>query len=283
MDILTTDQRTLTLGHSPDPDDAFMFYALAADKIDSRGWKFEHILQDIQTLNERAQREELDISAVSIHAYAYVADKYALLSCGASMGDNYGPIVVAREDMAVGDLKGKKIAIPGLMTSAYLALRLAIGEFEYEVVPFDEILEVVIDGKFDAGLIIHEGQLTYPQHGLKLVIDLGKWWNERHGLPLPLGGNVVRRALGDEAIAELADIMRESIQYGLENRDVAVKHSMQWGRGLDQATADEFVGMYVNDLTLDYGEAGRRSVKLFLTEAAEAGLIPQMPDVVFVG
>lgn len=280
---MTTDQKTLTLGHSPDPDDAFMFYALAADKIDSRGWKFEHILQDIQTLNERAQREELDISAVSIHAYAYVADKYALLSCGASMGDNYGPMVVAREDMAVGDLKGKKIAIPGLMTSAYLALRLAIGEFEYEVVPFDEILEGVVDGKFDAGLIIHEGQLTYPQHGLKLVIDLGKWWNERHGLPLPLGGNVVRRALGDEAIAELADIMRESIQYGLEHRDVAVKHSMQWGRGLDQATADEFVGMYVNDLTLDYGEAGRRSVKLFLTEAADAGLIPAMPDVVFVG
>ncbi len=283
MDRVTTDQKSLTLGHSPDPDDAFMFYALAADKIDSRGWKFEHILQDIQTLNERAQREELDISAVSIHAYAYIADKYALLSCGASMGDNYGPMVVAREDMAVGDLKGRKIAIPGLMTSAYLALRLAIGDFEYEVVPFDEILEGVVEGKFDAGLIIHEGQLTYPEHGLKLVIDLGKWWNERHGLPLPLGGNVVRRALGDEAIAELADIMRESIQYGLEHRDVAVKHSMQWGRGLDQATADEFVGMYVNDLTLDYGEAGRRSVKLFLTEAADAGLIPQMPDIVFVG
>lgn len=281
---MTPEKKTLTLGHSPDPDDAFMFYALAADKIDSRGWKFEHILQDIQTLNERAQREELDISAVSIHAFAYVADKYALLSCGASMGDNYGPIVVAREDIALDDLKNKKIAIPGLMTSAYLALRLAIGEFDYEVVPFDEILDVVVDGKFDAGLVIHEGQLTYPQHDLKLIIDLGKWWNQRHdGLPLPLGGNVVRRALGTDAIVELADIMRESIQYGLEHRDEAVKHSMQWGRGLDQATADEFVGMYVNDLTMDYGDAGRKSVELFLQEAAEAGIIPEMPDVVFAG
>jgi len=278
-----TEKKTLTLGHSPDPDDAFMFYALAADKIDSRGWNFEHILQDIQTLNERAEREELDISAISIHAFAYVADKYALLSCGASMGDNYGPMVVAREDIPLSELKSKKIAIPGTMTSAYLALRLAIGEFEYEVVPFDEILDVVESGKFDAGLIIHEGQLTYARQGLKLIIDLGKWWNERHGLPLPLGGNVVRRALGDEAIAEIADIMRESISYGLEHRDVAVKHALQYGRGLDQKLADEFVGMYVNDLTLDYGADGRRSVELFLKEAAEAGIIPKMPDVVFVG
>jgi len=278
-----TEKKTLTLGHSPDPDDAFMFYALAADKIDSRGWKFEHILQDIQTLNERAEREELDISAISIHAFAYVADKYALLSCGASMGDNYGPMVVAREDIPLSELKSKKIAIPGTMTSAYLALRLAIGEYDYEVVPFDEILDVVEQGKFDAGLIIHEGQLTYARQGLKLIIDLGKWWNERHGLPLPLGGNVVRRALGDEAIAEIADIMRESISYGLEHRDVAVKHALQYGRGLDQKLADEFVGMYVNDLTLDYGADGRRSVELFLKEAAEAGIIPTMPDVVFVG
>lgn len=278
---MTTDTKTLTLGHSPDPDDAFMFYAMAEDKIDTRGWQFEHILQDIQTLNERAQREELDISAVSIHAFAYIADKYALLSCGASMGDNYGPIVVAREDIPLADLPKKKIAIPGTQTSAHLALQLAIGIYEFEVVPFDEIMEAVAAGKYEAGLLIHEGQLTYPQSGLKLIIDLGKWWNERHGLPLPLGGNVVRRSLGDEAIRELAEIMRESIRYGLDHRDVAVKHSMQWGRGLDQKLADEFVGMYVNDLTMDYGEGGRRSVELFLTEAAEAGIIPAKPDLVF--
>ncbi len=279
---MTTETKSLTLGHSPDPDDAFMFYALAEDKIDSRGWKFEHILQDIQTLNERAEREELDITAISIHAFAYVSDKYALLSCGASMGDNYGPMVVAREELKLEDLKTKKIAIPGKMTSAYLALRLAIGEFEYEVVPFDEILDVVEQGKYDAGLIIHEGQLTYARQGLKLIIDLGKWWNERHGLPLPLGGNVVRRALGDEAIREIADIMRESISYGLEHREVAVRHALKYGRGLDEKLADEFVGMYVNDLTLDYGEAGRRSVEIFLTEAAEAGIIPKKPELVFV-
>lgn len=280
---MTTETKTLTLGHSPDPDDAFMFYAMAEDKIDTRGWKFEHILQDIQTLNERAEREELDISAISIHAFAYVADKYALLSCGASMGQNYGPMVIAREEFPLSELKNKKIAIPGEMTSAYLALRLAIGEFEYEVVPFDEILEAVVSGKYEAGLIIHEGQLTYASNGLKLILDLGVWWNERHGLPLPLGGNVVRRALGDEAIVEIAEIMRESIRYSLEHRDVAVKHSMQWGRGLDQALADEFVGMYVNDLTLDYGEDGRRSVELFLKEAADAKLIPAMPDLKFIG
>lgn len=281
--IVTTEKKTLTLGHSPDPDDAFMFYAMAEDKINTHGWTFEHILQDIQTLNERAQREELDISAVSIHAFAYIADKYALLNCGASMGDNYGPMVIAREAFPLEELKNKKIAIPGKMTSAYLALRLAIGEFDFEVVPFDEIMESVIDGKYDAGLIIHEGQLTYSHHDLKVIIDLGKWWNKRHGLPLPLGGNVVRRSLGEEAITQLAEIMRESISYGLEHRDVAVKHSMQWGRGLDQALADEFVGMYVNDLTLDYGDAGRKSVQLFLDEAYEAGIIPMKADVVFAG
>ena len=280
---VTTETKTLTLGHSPDPDDAFMFYAMAENKIDTRGWQFEHILQDIQTLNERARREELDISAISIHAFAYVADKYALLSCGASMGENYGPMVVAREQIALEDLPGKKIAIPGTMTSAYLGLRMAIGDFEYEVVPFDQIIDQVVAGKYDAGLIIHEGQLTYGTSGLKLIIDLGQWWNDRHGLPLPLGGNVVRRALGDEAIQEIAEIMRESIRYGLEHRDVAVKHSMQWGRNLDQALTDKFVGMYVNDRTIDYGEAGRRSVELFLKEAAEQSIIPAVPELVFVG
>ena len=247
------EKRTLTLGHSPDPDDAFMFYGLASGQVDPRGWKFEHILQDIQTLNERAQREELDITAVSIHAFAYIADKYALLSSGASMGDNYGPMVVAREAMPVESLKSKRIAIPGTKTSAFLALTLAIGKFEYEVVPFDEIL------------------------------DLGEWWMKRHSLPLPLGGNVVRRALGDEAIRELSSILQESIRFGLEHRAEAVEHSLKWARGMGHELADEFVGMYVNDYTLDYGVKGRKAVELFLQEAAEHGIIPQKPEIVFVG
>jgi len=275
-------KRKLTLGHSPDPDDAFMFYGLASGQVDSRGWEFEHILQDIQTLNERAQREELDITAVSIHAFAYIADKYALLSSGASMGDNYGPMVVCREAVPVERLRSLKIAIPGTMTSAYLQLRLAIGEFDYKVVPFDQILETVQAGEADAGLIIHEGQLTYASFGLVKVLDLGEWWMQRHGLPLPLGGNVVRRALGAEAIQELSEILRASIQFGLEHRKEAVQHALKWGRGLDTDLADQFVGMYVNDYTVDYGEKGRKAVDLMLTEAAEAGIIPKKPDLVFV-
>ena len=199
------------------------------------------------------------------------------------MGDNYGPMVVAREQLPLNELRTKKIAIPGEMTSAFLALRLAIGDFDYEVVEFDQILDVVENGKFDAGLIIHEGQLTYERQGLKLILDLGKWWNERHGLPLPLGGNVVRRSLGDDTVKQIAEIMKESIQYGLDHRPEAVKYSMQWGRGLDEGLADKFVGMYVNDLTLDYGADGRRSVELFLREAAEKGYIPEVPELVFVG
>lgn len=275
-------KRTLTLGHSPDPDDAFMFYGLATEKVDTRGWKFEHILQDIQTLNERAQREELDITAVSIHAFAYIADKYALLSSGASMGDGYGPMVVAREQFPIDVIKTKRVAIPGKMTSAYLALRLAVGEFEFDVVPFDEILETVAAGKHECGLIIHEGQLTYAQQGLTKILDLGEWWKNRTGTPLPLGGNVVRRALGDEAIRELSQVLQESIRYGLEHRAEAVRHSLQWARGMGHELADEFVGMYVNDYTLDYGEKGRRGVELFLTEAADKALIPKKPDLVFV-
>jgi 1,4-dihydroxy-6-naphthoate synthase len=275
-------KKTLTLGHSPDPDDAFMFYALATDKIDTKGWTFEHILQDIQTLNERARREELDITAVSIHAYAYIADQYALLNSGASMGDNYGPMVVAREPLTLDELKTKTIANPGTMTSAIHGLNLAIGKFPYEVVPFDEILDLVEAGKYDAGLIIHEGQLTYGKQNLKLILDLGKWWHQRHNLPMPLGGNVVRRSLGDEAIVEISAILKESIQYGLAHRDEAVRHSMKWARNMDQPLADEFVGMYVNDYTLDYGDSGRKAVELFLTEAAEAKLIPSKPDIRFV-
>jgi 1,4-dihydroxy-6-naphthoate synthase len=274
-------KRKLTLGHSPDPDDAFMFYALAHDKIDTRGWEFEHILQDIQTLNERATREELDITAVSIHAFAYIADKYALLSCGASMGDNYGPMVVAREDIALDDLPKTRVAVPGTMTTAFLALRMAIGMFDHEVVPFDRIIEAVADGKYDAGLIIHEGQLTYGQRGLKKVLDLGEWWHAEHALPLPLGGNAVRRALGEDAIRELSEVLRESIRYGLAHRDEAVRHSMQWARDMGFELADKFVGMYVNDYTIDYGEKGRRAVELLLGNAAERGYVPAKPDLVF--
>jgi len=277
-----TTQRTLTLAHSPDPDDAFMFYALAHGKIDMRGYRFEHILQDIQTLNERATRAELDISAISIHAFAYVADHYALLASGASMGVNYGPMVVARHTMSLDELRRTEIAVPGTMTSAFLELRLALGEFPYRVMPFDEILPAVRDGKVAAGLLIHEGQLTYAQAGLTKVFDVGEWWWEKYHLPLPLGGNVVKRALGDKVIKDVAAILRESIAYGLAYREEAVRYSLRWARDMGYELADRFVGMYVNDLTLDYGPEGRRAVELLLDLAAERGLIPQRPQVVFV-
>jgi 1,4-dihydroxy-6-naphthoate synthase len=275
-------EHILTLGHSPDPDDAFMFYALAKDRIDTRGYRFEHVLQDIQTLNERATRGELDITAVSIHAFAHVADKYALLSSGASMGENYGPMVVARKPTPVEAINRTKIAVPGIMTSAFLELKLAIGEFPFEVVAFDEIIAAVSGGQFEAGLIIHEGQLTYQAAGLHKVIDLGEWWWEKYALPLPLGGNVVRRALGEPVIREVAEILRASIRYGLEHREEAVRHSLQWARDMGYDLADRFVGMYVNELTIDYGERGRTAVDLLLTLAAEKGYIPGKPDLVFV-
>lgn len=280
--MTSSTNRPLLLGHSPDPDDAFMFYALAKDKIDTRGWQFEHILQDIQTLNERAMRGELDISAVSIHAYAYVADKYALLSCGASMGVRYGPMVIAREPMPLDKLREIVIAVPGTMTSAFLALRLAIGDFRYEVVPFDEIIPAVSAGRYEAGLIIHEGQLTYAAAGLTKILDLGEWWWEETHLPLPLGGNVVRRNLGEDVIREISEILRESIRYGLEHREEAVRYSLQWARDMGFDLADRFVGMYVNELTLDYGEEGRQGVERFLTLAYERGYIPALPPLTFV-
>ena len=280
MSVMTN--RTLTLGHSPDPDDAFMFYGLAAGKVDARGYQFEHILQDIQTLNERARREELDVTAVSIHAYAYIADKYALLSSGASMGERYGPMVVARRPMGEPDLKAACIAIPGTMTSAFLELRLAIGEFRFEVIPFDTIIESVAAGHHDAGLLIHEGQLTYREAGLVKVLDLGEWWDDLYHLPLPLGGNVVRRALGEAVIRDVSVIIKESIRYGLEHREEAVSYAMKWARDMGRDLADKFVGMYVNDLTLNYGEKGRKAVNLLLGLAAERGLIPAKPDILFV-
>jgi len=269
------EKREITLGHSPDPDDAFMFYALAADKIDTDGLSFRHVIQDIETLNRRAMNAELDVTAVSIHAYAYVLDQYALLTSGASMGDNYGPLVIAREPMTLDQLRGATIAVPGLMTTAYLTLRLCAGEVKTVVVPFDQIMDAVERGDVDAGLLIHEGQLTYSARGFNKVIDLGEWWMSETGLPLPLGGNAIRKSLGGELIAEISGLLRESIEYGLANREVAVRHSMKYGRGMAESLTDKFVGMYVNDYTIDYGERGRAAVKLLLERGHEAGIIPR--------
>ena len=276
--------RLIRLGHSPDPDDAFMFYALAADRIPSNGFRFEHLLRDIETLNEWAMKGELEVTAISVHAYAYVADKYRLLPHGASMGEQYGPIVVAREAMDPAELPGKVIAVPGLMTSAFLELQLAIGRIaEPLIVPFDEILETVASGAADAGLVIHEGQLTYPSLGLELVLDLGEWWHGlTGGLPLPLGANAVRRDLGEETMRELSVLLHDSIKYGLEHREDALAHAARYGRGLDGDLTDRFVGMYVNDRTLDYGDEGRAAVAELLRRAAEAGFIPHAVPVDFV-
>jgi 1,4-dihydroxy-6-naphthoate synthase len=279
----------LTLGHSPDPDDAFMFYAMAAEKIDLRGYRFEHRLEDIQSLNERATRAELHISAISIHAYAYVTDKYALLPCGASMGDGYGPLIVASEANGAGAseprdwLRDKLIAVPGEMTSAFLALRLYLKGFKYFVVPFDQIFEAVKTGRADAGLIIHEGQLTYAGAGFRKVLDLGEWWKKRTGLPLPLGGNVVRKDIPPEIRRDLLKIVRESIEFGLAHRAEAVEHSMPYARDMDSALASKFIGMYVNDYTLDYGETGREAIRRFLGEAGAAGYINRDIAIEFIG
>lgn len=274
----------IKVGHSPDPDDAFMFYALAKDKIETGTYKFTHELQDIESLNRRAFTGELELTAVSLHGYAYLADKYAVCACGASMGDNYGPMVVAREAWSVDDLRGKKIAVPGTYTTAFLGLKLLLGDdFEFEVHPFDEILNVVEQGKVDAGLCIHEGQLTYEDQGLKLVVDLGVWWHDETGLPLPLGANAIRRDMGQQAMEEVTALLKESIQYGLDNRQAALDYAAQFGRGLNDAKADKFVGMYVNDWTLDFGEKGREAVKLLLDRGYEAGIIPHKVDVDFIG
>jgi 1,4-dihydroxy-6-naphthoate synthase len=276
-------KRRIQLGHSPDSDDAFMFYGLAEHKVDSEGFEFEHVLRDIQTLNEWAREGRIEITAISVHAYAYVADKYAILSHGASMGDNYGPMVVTREPVDVDWLRDKRIAIPGEMTSAFLALRLFLGDFAYDVLPFDEIMEAVASGRAEAGLLIHEGQLTHGELGLHSVVDLGKWWHqETNGLPLPLGVNAVRRDLGPQMMAQLSRILKASIVYGLEHRQEALQHAMQYARGLETATADTFVGMYVNDWTVDMGERGKESIRLFLERAAERGYIPPGIPVDFV-
>jgi 1,4-dihydroxy-6-naphthoate synthase len=275
--------RTLSVGHSPDPDDAFMFYALAHNKIPTGNLAFAHQLQDIETLNRRCLNQELDISAISLHAFAYLSDKYALLSSGCSMGDRYGPMVVAKKAYTIDELKSLRIAVPGTLTTAFLSLSLLLGsKFQYEIVPFDEILNAVEQGKVDAGLIIHEGQLTFQNQGLKLVVDLGVWWYEKTGLPLPLGGNVVRKDLGADIISEASRLIRESIHYGLDHRKEALAYALQYGRDLDTGLADKFVGMYVNDWTVDYGEKGRKAVQLLLTEGHKAGVIPHPVIVEFV-
>ncbi len=276
-------KRLITVGHSPDPDDAFMFYALAHDKIDTGDLQFRHELQDIETLNRRALKGELEVTAVSLHAFAHLTDKYALLPSGCSMGDRYGPMVVSREPLAIGDLKNVRIAVPGTLTTAFLALRLLLPDgFAHEVVPFDRIIEAVAEGKFDAGLIIHEGQLTFQNQGLKLVVDLGVWWMEKTGLPLPLGGNVVRRDLGAETMSRISKLIKESIRYGLAHRDDALGYALQYARDMTRELADQFVGMYVNDWTLDYGPRGREAVRLLLDEGHRAGIIPTPVAVEFV-
>src|ERR1700754_742511 len=280
--ITDTERTTITLAHSPDSDDAFMFYGLATNKLDTGGLHFEHLLKDIQTLNEEAMRGTYDVTAISFHAYAYIADKYALLPHGASIGDNYGPIVVSRQPATPDDISRLKIAIPGKLTSAFLALRIFNSEFEYEVVPFDRIIDAVQSGRCDAGLLIHEGQLFYESKGLHKVLDLGEWWHSRHGLPLPMGGNVIRRSLGEDLVKQVSRLLRQSINYSLTHRDDALQYALQFARDMDPELADRFVGMWVNDLTLDYTERGREAVRLLLQEGHERGVIPNRVNVEFV-
>jgi 1,4-dihydroxy-6-naphthoate synthase len=271
----------ITVAHSPDSDDAFMFYGLASGSVDTGGIVVDQVLADIETLNRAAFEGRYEVTAVSFHAFAHLADKYALLPHGASMGDRYGPIVVSKDDGPT-SVRGSRIAIPGTLTTAYLALRMFEPEFEYLVVPFDEIQQAVLDGKAEAGLLIHEGQLTYADDGLRKVVDLGEWWAERTGgLPLPLGGNIIRRDLGADLIARVSRMLRDSIAYALSHRPEAVEYALQFGRGLDRARTDRFVGMYVNDLTLAYGDRGRRALERLMTEAFEKKLIPERVSVAF--
>jgi 1,4-dihydroxy-6-naphthoate synthase len=287
--MTTAKTRTLIrVGHSPDPDDAFMFHALANDCLDTGRYQFTHELVDIETLNRRAFAGDLELTALSIHAYAYLHDKYLLCSCGASMGDGYGPMVVAREAASVDDLRQKLIAVPGTLTSAFLALRLCLGQdFEHVVVPFDEIIAVVQRGehggqRVDAGLIIHEGQLTYAASQLKLIVDLGVWWKDLTGLPLPLGANGIRRDLGEATIRDVQRLLHASIKFGLDHRQDALEHALQYGRDLDRSQADKFVGMYVNDWTLDFGPRGREAVARFLAMGYEAGVLRELVTPEFV-
>ncbi len=273
--------KTIHVAHSPDSDDAFMFYALAEGKIDTGNLRYVHELQDIESLNQRALKAELEVTAVSIHAYAYLTERYALLPHGSSMGDRYGPRLVARAPMRRADVRGKRIAIPGPLTTAYLAMQLYEPDFEAVMTPFDEIEDVVVNGDVDAGLLIHEGQLTFGDRGLHLIADMGEWWYQETGLPLPLGGNVVRKDLGEDLIRTVSKHLRASIAYGLEHRVKALDHAMQFSRGLDRGKADTFVGMYVNDWTLDYGDRGRAAVRALLERGVERGLIDRPVQIEF--
>lgn len=279
---MTATKQLIRVGHSPDPDDAFMFYALANGHLETGDYVFTHELVDIETLNRRAFEAELELTAVSIHAYAFLHDKYVLCTCGASMGDGYGPMVVAPKAMSVEHLRDVTIAVPGKLTSAYLALRLCLNsDFKCVEVPFDEIIPAVKAGAYrgqpiDAGLIIHEGQLTYGEHQLQLIVDLGQWWMERTGLPLPLGANAVRKDLGTTTIREVQRLLKASIEYGLSHREDALKYALKFGRDLDNRQADEFVGMYVNDWTLDFGPRGRQAVTEFLAQGHAAGVLPKL-------
>ncbi len=277
---MSASRRIIRVGHSPDPDDAFMFHALANDKIDTDGYEFRHELLDIETLNRRALRGELELTAVSVHAYAYLGDKYLLFPCGASMGDGYGPLVVARQPLPAGGWRDAVVAVPGTLTSAFLALRLYVGsDFPHVVVPFDRILDAVTQGEYDgaqvdAGLVIHEGQLTYAERQLHRVVDLGAWWQQQTGLPLPLGANAIRRDLGPQALRDVNRLLRQSIQYALSHREEALDYAMRFGRDLDRRRADQFVGMYVNQWTVDFGPQGREAVRRLLAQGHAAGVIP---------
>ena len=274
--------KTITVAHSPDSDDAFMFYGLATNKLETEGLKFEHTLKDIQTLNEDAKKGVYDVTAVSFHAYAYISDKYALLPHGASIGDKYGPILVTKEPRKPEEISSMKIAIPGELTSAFLALKLYNPNFEHVVVPFDEIIDAVLKGTVDAGLLIHEGQLFYKQLGLDKVLDLGEWWHEKTGLPLPMGGNAIRRDLGEDLMKQVSKHLHRSIVYSMDNREDALAYAMQFARDMAPELADRFVAMWVNDLTLDYGERGKQAVRLLLDEGYKHGIIPHPVQIDFV-
>ncbi len=273
--------RTIGVAHSPDSDDAFMFYGLATNKVRVPGLKFTHTLSDIETLNRKAMEGVYDVTAISFHAYPYIQDKYMLMTCGGSVGDAYGPMLISSRALSQAEIAKTRIAVPGAMTTAYLALKLFAPKVQTEVVPFDQIIPQVLAGKYEAGLIIHEGQLTYSKSGLHKILDLGKWWNEQTGLPLPLGGNAIRRELGAEMIASISAALKRSIQYALDHRDEALEYAMQFARDLDPQLADKFVGMYVNERTLDYGDDGRQGIKKLLDMGYKAGLIPRKPKVEF--
>jgi len=274
--------RTISVAHSPDSDDAFMFYALATNKVQVPGLKFVHTLCDIETLNQKAKQGVYDLTAISFHAYPYLQDQYVMLSTGGSVGDGYGPLIIAQRQLSISEVKQVRIAVPGTLTTAYLALKLFAPEAQVEVVPFDQIIPRVLEGKYEAGLIIHEGQLTYAKAGLHRVVDFGKWWRDQQGLPLPLGGNAIRRELGMETIRLVASALKESIQYALDHRAHALEYAMQFARDLDTQSADKFVGMYVNERTLDYGADGREAVRLLLEMGYRQGVITQQPRVEFI-